>query len=85
MKALAREHPNSRIESDPSECYGVFVETEHYEYDIRMNVDMGTYDFYIYCADKRVQPSQFLNSSHLQDENLEEQAINQSQEPTMNL
>ena len=69
MNTAARLYPSCRIDSDIGEMYGIFVETDSYEYSIRMNVDAGTYDFYCYCADKRFQPSQYRNAKRFRDEN----------------
>ena len=69
MNKAAQQHQNCKLYSDTGEMYGIFVETDDYEYSIRMNVGSHTYDFYCYCADKRVQPAQHRNARRFRDEN----------------
>ena len=68
MRSVVYGNPNAKIDSKESTSYGVFVETDGYEYDIRAICDDGNYDFYIYCYDKRFQEPQFLNSRRFRDE-----------------
>lgn len=69
MNTAARQYSQSKIVSESGETYGVFIETDSYEYSIRMNVNAGTYDFYCYCADKRMQSSQYRNARRFRDKN----------------
>lgn len=68
MRSVVYGNSNAKIDSKESTSYGVFVETDGYEYDIRAICDDGNYDFYIYCYDKRFQEPQFLNSRRFRDE-----------------
>lgn len=69
MRSFVYGHEEMRIDSPESTSYGMFVESEGYEYDIRAICDDGNYDFYIYCYDKRFQEPQFLNARRFRDEN----------------
>ena len=69
MRSVAYNHPGAKIESESTSSYGMFVETERYEYDIRTITEDGNYDFYIYCYDKNFQEPQYLNSRRFRDEN----------------
>ena len=69
MRSVAHNHPESKINSEITDSYGMFVETNMYEYDIRLITENGNYDFYIYCYDKRFQEPQYLNARRFRDEN----------------
>lgn len=69
MRSVAFEHPESKINSKITDSYGMFLETDKYEYDIRLITENGNYDFYIYCYDKRFQEPQYLNAKRFRDEN----------------
>ncbi len=69
MRSVVYGLPKARIDTKESTSYGVFVETDGYEYDIRAICDDGNYDFYIYCYDKRFQEPQYLNARRFRDEN----------------
>ncbi len=69
MRSVAYNHPEAKIISEVTDSYGMFVETDRYEYDIRTITENGNYDFYIYCYDKNFQESQYLNSRRFRDEN----------------
>jgi len=69
MRSVAYNHQNSKIESEITDSYGMFVETDRYEYDIRLITENGNYDFYIYCYDKNFQEPQYLNARRFRDEN----------------
>ena len=69
MRSVAFNHPDSKINSEITNSYGMFVETNMYEYDIRLITENGNYDFYIYCYDKRFQEPQYLNAKRFRDEN----------------
>lgn len=83
MRSVAYNHPEAKIESEVTSSYGMFVETDRYEYDIRMIIEDGNYDFYIYCYDKEVQEPQFLNSGQRSSEPAEEPE--NTEEQTMNM
>lgn len=68
MRSVAYNHPDAKIVSESTSSYGMFVETERYEYDIRTITEDGNYDFYIYCYDKNFQEPQYLNSRRFRDE-----------------
>ncbi len=68
MRSVVYGNPNAKIDTKESTSYGVFVETDGYEYDVGAICDDGNYDFYIYCYDKRFQEPQFLNSRRFRDE-----------------
>ena len=68
MRNVAYNHPEAKIASESTSSYGMFVETERYEYDIRTITEDGNYDFYIYCYDKNFQEPQYLNSRRFRDE-----------------
>ena len=68
MRSVAYNHPDAKIVSESTSSYGMFVETERYEYDIRTITEDGNYDFYIYCYDKNYQEPQYLNSRRFRDE-----------------
>lgn len=68
MNKAAGEHRDCLLECDGT-SYGVFVDTKHYEFDLRMNVNMGTYDYYIFCEDKRLASQDILNKKRFRDEN----------------
>lgn len=69
MRSVAYNHPETKIASQSTSSYGMFVETERYEYDIRTITEDGNYDFYIYCYDKNFQEPQYLNGKRFRDEN----------------
>ena len=69
MRSVAYNHPEAKIASQSTSSYGMFVETERYEYDIRTITEDGNYDFYIYCYDKNFQEPQYLNGKRFRDEN----------------
>ena len=69
MRSVAYNHPETKISSESTSSYGMFVETERYEYDIRTITEDGNYDFYIYCYDKNFQEPQYLNGKRFRDEN----------------
>ena len=69
MRSVAFNHPEAKIESEVTDSYGMFAETDGYEYDIRLIRENGNYDFYIFCYDKRMQEPQFLNARRFRDEN----------------
>ena len=69
MRSVVYGNPNAKIDTMESTSYGMFVETDCYEYDIRSICDDGNYDFYIYCYDKRFQEPQYLNAKRFRDEN----------------
>ena len=69
MRSVAYNHPEAKIASQSTSSYGMFVETEGYEYDIRTITEDGNYDFYIYCYDKNFQEPQYLNGKRFRDEN----------------
>lgn len=64
---MCQAAPDCKIEGEDN-SYGMFVQTEHYEYAVRANVNMGTYDMYCYCYDRDVQPVQYLNARRFRDE-----------------
>ena len=68
MRSVAYNHPDAKIVIEITSSYGMFVETERYEYDIRTITEDGNYDFYIYCYDKNFQEPQYLNSRRFRDE-----------------
>ena len=68
MRNVAHNHPDAKILNEVTDSYGMFVETDRYEYDIRTIVDDGNYDFYIYCYDKNFQEPQYLNSRRFRNE-----------------
>lgn len=69
MRSVSHNHPESKINSEITDSYGMFLETDKYEYDIRLITENGNYDFYIYCYDKRFQEPQYLNAKRFRDEN----------------
>ncbi len=69
MRSVAHNHPETKINSEITDSYGMFAETNRYEYDIRLITENENYDFYIYCYDKRFQEPQYLNSRRFRDEN----------------
>lgn len=68
MRSVAYNHPDAKIANESTSSYGMFVETDRYEYDIRTITEDGNYDFYIYCYDKNFQEPQYLNSRRFRDE-----------------
>lgn len=83
MRSVAYNHPEAKIESETTDSYGMFAETENYEYDIRLISENGNYDFYIFCYDKRVQEPQYLNCTGANNE--ENLTVGETEEPTMNM
>lgn len=69
MRSFLYNRPESKIANETTNSHGMFVETDKYEYAIRMITDNGNYDCYIYCYDKRFQEPQYLNSRRFRDEN----------------
>ena len=69
MRSVAHNHPKAKIDGEITDSYGMFVETNRYEYDIRLITENGNYDFYIFCYDKKFQEPQFLNARRFRDEN----------------
>lgn len=67
-RSVAFNHPEAKIVSESTSSYGMFVETDRYEYDIRTITEDGNYDFYIYCYDKNFQEPQYLNGRRFRDE-----------------
>ena len=68
MRSFVYANKEMKIDDAGTESYGMFVESESYEYDIRAICDDGNYDFYIFCYDKRFQEPQFLNAKRFRDE-----------------
>jgi len=69
MKSIVYGNPQTKLPLESTDSNGMFVDTQRYEYDIRIINDPGNYDFYIYCYDKNVQEPQYLNAKRFRDEN----------------
>lgn len=68
MRSFVYGNEQLKLDTSESNSHGMFVESENYEYDIRIISDNGNYDFYIYCYDKRFQKPQYLNAKRFRDE-----------------
>jgi len=68
MRSFVYGNKEMKIDDASTDSYGMFVESDGYEYDIRAICDDGNYDCYIYCYDKRFQEPQYLNARRFRDE-----------------
>lgn len=69
LRSAIHDHPKCRLKNGFGVSSGVFVESEHYEYSLRLIGNNGDYDFYCYCADKRFREPQCRNGRRFRDEN----------------
>ena len=68
MRSFVYGNGQLKLDTSGNNSHGMFVESENYEYDIRIISDNGNYDFYIYCYAKRFQKPQYLNAKRFRDE-----------------
>lgn len=69
LRSTMTQNPNCKIDTDTGTSSGVFVETEKFEYAVRLIGDSGNYDFYIHCYDKSLLEPEYTNSKEIKEEN----------------